>query len=147
MKRGQAAMEFLMSYGWAILVVLAAISALAYFGVLDPHRTVPETCIFFPGISCDDYKVDTNGITLVITNGLGKDLESVSVSVLGNKACGGDSSNTANLKDGEQATLTISCTGKPEAETRFVRELQLNYKEANGLAHNKKGDISTEVES
>jgi uncharacterized protein (UPF0333 family) len=30
-QRGQAAMEFLMTYGWAILVVLIAIGALAYF--------------------------------------------------------------------------------------------------------------------
>jgi len=31
MKKSQAAMEFLMTYGWAILVVLVAIGALAYF--------------------------------------------------------------------------------------------------------------------
>jgi uncharacterized protein (UPF0333 family) len=35
-KKSQAAMEFLMTYGWAIIVVLVAISALAYFGVLSP---------------------------------------------------------------------------------------------------------------
>jgi hypothetical protein len=29
-------MEFLMTYGWAILVVIAAFAALIYFGVLDP---------------------------------------------------------------------------------------------------------------
>ena len=33
--KGQAAMEFLMTYGWAILVVLLAIGALAAFGVFD----------------------------------------------------------------------------------------------------------------
>ena len=42
MKKGQAAMEFLMTYGWAILVVLAAIAALAYFGVLSPARFLPR---------------------------------------------------------------------------------------------------------
>jgi len=36
MKKGQAAMEFLMTYGWTVLVVLAAIGVLAYFGVLSP---------------------------------------------------------------------------------------------------------------
>lgn len=35
--KGQAAMEFLMTYGWAILVVLACIGALTYFGVLKPY--------------------------------------------------------------------------------------------------------------
>ena len=37
-KKSQAAMEFLMTYGWAILVVLVAICALAYFGVLSPDK-------------------------------------------------------------------------------------------------------------
>jgi len=37
-KRAQAAMEFLMTYGWAILVVLVAIGALAYVGVLSPEK-------------------------------------------------------------------------------------------------------------
>jgi hypothetical protein len=38
MKKGQGAMEFLMTYGWAIIVVIAAIIALAYFGLIDPGR-------------------------------------------------------------------------------------------------------------
>lgn len=35
------AMEFLMTYGWAILVVLVAVGSLAYFGVLSPDHFVP----------------------------------------------------------------------------------------------------------
>lgn len=147
MKKGQAAMEFLMSYGWAVLVVIAAISALAYFGVLDPHKSLPETCILFPGLGCDDYKVDSNGIVLVITNGLGKDLDSFSVSVLGDKACGGDNSETVQLRDGESVMLNIICTQKPEVGMRFVREIQINYNELDGLSHSKIGDLSTLVES
>lgn len=54
MKRGQAAMEWLETYGWAILVVLAAIGALAYFGVLtpkgfatDPSHTYNASCMSY----------------------------------------------------------------------------------------------------
>ena len=54
MKKGQAAMEFLMTYGWAILVVIAAIAALAYFGVLDPARLLPERCSAPAGMDCID---------------------------------------------------------------------------------------------
>ena len=43
-KKAQAAMEFLMTYGWAILVVLVVIGALAYFGVLNPRNLVPNSC-------------------------------------------------------------------------------------------------------
>ena len=50
-------MEFLMTYGWAILVVLVAIGALAYFGVLSPEKFLPEKCVIATGsgIFCDDY--------------------------------------------------------------------------------------------
>ena len=33
-KRAQAAMEFLMTYGWALLVILLVIAALSLFGLL-----------------------------------------------------------------------------------------------------------------
>lgn len=37
-KKSQAAMEFLMTYGWAILVVLVFLGALTYFGVFNPDN-------------------------------------------------------------------------------------------------------------
>ena len=40
-KRGQAAMEFLMTYGWAILAAIIVIGVLAYFGVLSPDKFLP----------------------------------------------------------------------------------------------------------
>jgi hypothetical protein len=52
-KQAQAAMEFLMTYGWALLVVLVAIGALAYFGVFSPQTFLPGQCVFFPGVSCE----------------------------------------------------------------------------------------------
>src|ERR1051325_8340737 len=37
-QKGQAAMEFLFTYGWAILAAIVAIGALAYFGVFSPGK-------------------------------------------------------------------------------------------------------------
>jgi len=55
-RKGQAAMEFLMTYGWAILVVLVVIGALAYFGVLSPSSgTWKFTCDCT--INTEDYYV------------------------------------------------------------------------------------------
>lgn len=44
--KGQAAMEFLMTYGWAILVVLLAIGALAAFGVFNLDKYAASTSGF-----------------------------------------------------------------------------------------------------
>ena len=50
--KGQAAMDFLMSYGWAILVVLVAMGSMAYFGVLSSDGFVPRKCDLERGIVC-----------------------------------------------------------------------------------------------
>ena len=139
-------MEFLMSYGWAILVVLIAISALAYFGVLNPHKVIPETCILFPGLGCNDHKVDGTGATFVISNGMGRDLESFSITILGDGACSGDSSNPVSINEGESAMIHIACTTSPTVGDRFVRELQVDYTEVGAMPHSKSGEVSTEVE-
>ncbi|MFH0875720.1 MAG: hypothetical protein V1859_07315 [archaeon] len=66
MKKGQAAMEFLMTYGWAILVVIAAIAALAYFGVLSPDKMLPERTTFqAPVPSVDNAVVRANGTVVI----------------------------------------------------------------------------------
>ena len=62
-KRAQAAMEFLMTYGWAILVVLVAIGALAYFGVLSPEKFLPSSCSLPSGLGCIDHKATATGLT------------------------------------------------------------------------------------
>ena len=146
MKRAQAAMEFLMTYGWAILAVLAAISALAYFGILNPEERIPESCIFFPGLSCTDFKVDTNTVTLIVTNGIGHDLETIQFTIMGTGSCEGDSSVVSTLSDGETKTFTITCTQKPNSGTPFRKDIQVNYREINGLNHSRTGKISTKVE-
>ncbi len=56
-KKAQAAMEFLMTYGWAILVVLVVIGALAYFGVLSPATLLPEKCTLPIQLNCNNHQV------------------------------------------------------------------------------------------
>ncbi|MBI3036446.1 hypothetical protein HYY73_01640 [Candidatus Woesearchaeota archaeon] len=73
-RKGQAAMEFLMTYGWAILVVLVVIGALSYFGVLSPSTLLPEKCTFPVSISCTDHEVSGISITLILQNGAGRDM-------------------------------------------------------------------------
>ena len=71
-RRGQAALEFMMTYGWAILVVLAAIGALSYFGILNPSKFTPDTCLASSGFACPGKPlVNSSSITFSIVNGLG----------------------------------------------------------------------------
>ena len=74
MRRGQAALEFLTTYGWAFLVILIVIGALAYFGILSPAKFLPSRCNFGSEIICEDYQISgsTNAFSLRLKNGIGK---------------------------------------------------------------------------
>lgn len=80
-----------MTYGWAILVVLAAIGALAYFGILSPTRFLPDSCNIESGISCVEYQVIDDGtnvdVQLSLTNNVGSDLEWVGVALNSSEDC------------------------------------------------------------
>ena len=139
--KGQAAMEFLMTYGWAILVVLVAIGALAYFGVLSPQRFLPSSCQFQSGLGCDSFKVATNGVRIVLRNGLGQDLTNVTLGVTG---CG-TATLVPSLTDGSQTNQVVSCT--LTSGNRFKETLWAYYIDPNGITHNNTGQIVARVES
>ncbi len=70
--KGQAALEFMMTYGWAILVVLAAIGALSYFGILNPSKFTPDTCLASSGFACPGKPImAADTVVFSIVNGLG----------------------------------------------------------------------------
>ena len=72
--KAQAAMEFLMTYGWAILVVLIVISVLAYFSVLKPGSLLPEKCTFSVGVDCVDDSVTDSYVAVSLQNSAGRDI-------------------------------------------------------------------------
>ncbi|MDD5172148.1 MAG: hypothetical protein PHF60_03880 [Candidatus ainarchaeum sp.] len=53
MRKGQAAIEYVTTYGWAILVLLIVLAALFASGILSPSYLVSEECTFGNNLGCD----------------------------------------------------------------------------------------------
>ncbi|MCX6748543.1 MAG: hypothetical protein NT076_02975 [Candidatus Pacearchaeota archaeon] len=121
-KKGQAAMEFLMTYGWAILAAVIAIGALAYFGVFSPSKYVPNVCTLNTPFGCDEYKVSSTGIELVIRNGAG---DSVVISNITITGCGSDIV-PHTVADGATLDTTVNCA----ISSKFRGDITINYKKA-----------------
>jgi len=68
--KGQAAIEFLVTYGWAILAALIVISALTYFGITSP--SLPDKCIFSNAFECNDYIVQESAVSVRLINSFGQ---------------------------------------------------------------------------
>jgi len=73
-KKGQAAMEYLMTYGWAILVLVIVLAVLAYF--LPRLTKTPEVCQFTQGFSCTEPAIVNEGgvvkVAFNLQNGKGQ---------------------------------------------------------------------------
>ena len=141
--KSQAAMEFLMTYGWAILVVLAAIAARAYFGVLSPEKFLPEKCILQPGIACVSHKVEPTKVTLVISNGLGRTIIVNSIDVGG---CSG--SFAEEMLSGTTHTFVIgSSCNNGISKDKFKGDIIMGYTEKDtNLTKTSYGNLNTKIE-
>ena len=59
-KRGQAAMEYLSTYAWAVLILVLVLTALVWLGVFNVDA--PERCSFEGDVQCDDVRLEISGL-------------------------------------------------------------------------------------
>lgn len=157
MRKGQAAIEFLMTYGWAILVVLVVIGALGYFGVLSPTALLPEKCVFGVELACQDYALHTNKIELKLQNNIGTAMVITKAAVVSDdkvtplcettsEGKAGAIAGPSPLQNSQVGSYSIDCTkgtnlaGREGQKTRLY--VNVWYKKGEtGLEHKIEGDI------
>lgn len=65
MKQGQAAFEFLSTYGWAVFAALAVIAALTTFGFTNLRSQIPSSCYLGTDFICEGATADMRGVVLL----------------------------------------------------------------------------------
>ena len=103
-RKGQAAMEFLMTYGWAILAAIIAIGVLAYFGVFNAGNLAGSSAIINNPFFVDTWLVTTSGVFLEMVNNGGSTLNVSTVTVTG-----------TGTSDGITCTLDTTQLGESQA--------------------------------
>lgn len=126
-RKGQAAMEFLMTYGWAILAAIIAIGVLAYFGVFSPGKYLPEICTINAPLGCEEHAIiagsPTGSVRLIIRNGAG---DSITINSIGVSGCATDSTGWT-VADGDVEDVTITCTGALTSGQKFSGDVTITY--------------------
>ncbi|MGV8168683.1 MAG: hypothetical protein ACP5N3_01365 [Candidatus Nanoarchaeia archaeon] len=75
MSKGQAAIEHLSTYGWALMVLVVIIGALYLYFDSRPDKIIPDTCTFSESLQCKDFSVSEQGeINLSLRNLVGNDI-------------------------------------------------------------------------
>lgn len=165
-KKSQAAMEFLLTYGWAIMVVVVAIAALAYFGVLNPTKWFStNTCTLPAGLSCIDHSITYiplyhgqkahNDFTIVIKNNLGADSHITSLALSDQYGQQYSPAVPDSFPNGQSDTITVSDItisrvppNNPSmlSGTKYDKDFVVTItNDASGLPHLFQGHISGKV--
>lgn len=112
-----------------ILPFLIVIGSLAYFGTMNPSTLLPEKCSFPLSLSCSDFLVTPTSISIVLRNGVGRDmvvnsLEATSEALQG--SC--SSSGTVTLPNGDTNTFSLTgCNFKETGREKNVYSVAVNY--------------------
>lgn len=150
-KKAQAALEYMVTYGWAFLVIIASIGVLAYFGFLNPNKYIPDNCDFGEQLKCVDHFIDAdadgnNGrILLRFQNNFEEDINVSSIYPIDRAVT---MSDYTVISKGSIARVEIDVGGTetifPGDKERFT--FILTFKRAGGtIEHNITGLVFTEV--
>ena len=146
-KRGQAAMEFLMTYGWAILAAIIAIGVLAYF-YFSPGDMGANAAVLTAPFYAQAWQVSTSQIQIGIKNN-GQDTVTVTaVDVIGTGGTFNCSwSGSQSLSSGSVFDVTAStCTGSVSAGDTYRGDIVAKYtRTGSAIELTSTGSVSSKV--
>jgi hypothetical protein len=91
-KKGQVSIEYLINYGWALIVLAVVIAAMLASGAFNPGNYMLEECYFGSAFKCVAQAVSTNADTYVnlnLTNTLGYPIKLANITITQELASGG----------------------------------------------------------
>ena len=64
-KKGQAAFEYIATYGWALLGAMVIIGAVVAIGFTNPRNQIPDSCFLGTDFVCEGATADSRGVVLI----------------------------------------------------------------------------------
>lgn len=129
--KGQSALEYLMTYGWALVVIVVVVAVLYALGVFNIGGSL-ETCSGFPAgqftYGSHVYKT-TGAFQLQFTNGP----KDISVSSLTVDAAGTLTGAPVETTAGTSKTLSLTGAATGTAGTAYNSDVVMTYDVTGGL--------------
>lgn len=137
MRKGQTAIEYLMTYGWAILIILVVGGVLYYYGVFSPSKLVGKSKTGFQQVDLVDWEVNAGtsaNISVLLENRVGTAITVQDATVETANAVFNDVGGVetaVNITEGARDTAfrTISGTGQNlPAGSSYQLDLTIIYR-------------------
>ncbi len=147
-KKAQAGLDFLMTYGWALLLIVLVVGALFALGIFNPNAFLGNKAAGFAQVGVVGYKVDSAGVFSVkLRNQAGTQINITSM----NATLGSQTLNygtTTQIDNGKQSgTITVGTFGSPPASgSSYSVAMQIGYTDTStGFAYTNTGTVTGTV--
>jgi hypothetical protein len=148
--KGQAALDFLMTYGWAILLVILVAGALFALGIFDVGSMVGNRAVGFTQVAIDGFKVETDGtLSVQLENQVGRtiDIDYINATYLGTTV-NNSSPGVTNLGVGSSTSLiSVGDVGNVTSGNSYTITLKIGYTDKkSGVPYVETGTLNGAVE-
>ncbi len=147
--KGQSALEYLVTYGWAILAIVIIAVLLFYFGIFNPSTWVSSEnrLTGMSGFSTTDVKITTTTIQIQLANEKGNRVNVTNITYKGTGSIAPATGVT--IGPGSSASVNITAVSPGQAGDAVNGEqVTLTYTDmATGISHTLTGALSGKVES
>ena len=134
-KKGQAALDFLMTYGWAIALVVIIAATLFALGVFDVSNFVGSKAAGFSGVAVTGWRLATDGTyTIQLTNqaGVKARIDAINVTIAGTSVNVAGTPITLNPGDNSATLSTAAAAFGPQASgSSYTAKVNIGYTDLN----------------
>ena len=144
--RGQAALDFLMTYGWAIALVVIIAAVLFSLGIFDVTNFIGSKAAGFSGVSVKGWQMTPTGtLSVKLTNQVGNQ-----ITITGVNATVGSNTTTmvlpANeskqLSPGQDSGIWSFDTDAFGTQSSYLAKLSIKYTDDNGFSYTSTGTLT-----
>lgn len=139
-------MEYLMTYGWAILIVIIVAAALYALGIFNPATYTGRIPTGFTtlGAPTDWELLDDGNFTIILSNRLPQEISVTEVRA----TYGGDTGTYApdfTIGSGSTQSITFNTGGTYTAGSTYSVDVAIDYSTPGGLVHTETGTVTGTV--
>jgi hypothetical protein len=125
MKKAQSAMEYLMTYGWAILIVIIVAAALFALGVFSPSTYTGHQATGFGELGTPaDWQYSDTDLTIILRNQIGND---VSISNVTSAGCTGGLAAPVTLPSSDTVQVVVDGCPDKNAPATYSQQVTVTY--------------------
>ncbi|VVB77206.1 Uncharacterised protein [uncultured archaeon] len=106
----QSSIEYLMTYGWALIIIAIALAALYTLGVFNPPSLANPVCLLPAGLSCANYFLMPDGtLTLNLVQTTSSQINVTGVACNAMNSLTGMTPFQVSIPPGGNATFSVPC--------------------------------------